>query len=249
MELKDCGIPCLPGHLQNQPPQCSASQHPLTSSHCLQGSQQVIFPAALEPLQGQGVWGRTAGQLSTHLCCACLARAQVCSKPLTQIDRLCPASKNESVMGMMLAAQPASHTAAPNPRDSPDHLSPSPQHCGSQNHSQECSHFSWVPEGAHSLQQASKKRKKIKTWLPRHDPMEAFLPTALHVLLWSTWGPSSSSALWLGYRSCTRRMRTSRSAGRMELALRLQGRKGKGQLGKQAVPLGGWQSQGWSHLE
>lgn len=92
-----------------------------------------------------------------------------------------------------------------------------------------------------------KKGKKIKAWPPRHHPVGGPGPAAPHTLLGSTWGPSSSSALWLGYRSCTRRMRMSRSAGRMELALRLQAREGKVSWEDEWLPQGGW--WGRAHLE
>lgn len=60
----------------------------------------------------------------------------------------------------MQAAQPESHSAAPDPRDSPDHLSPSLQLHGSQGHSWGCSHFSWVPEATASLPRPSEKREE-----------------------------------------------------------------------------------------
>lgn len=58
---------------------------------------------------GLGVWGTAAAQLDTHLYCAGLARAQVCSTPQAQRDHLCPASKNKWVSDSSNTGSPPSN--------------------------------------------------------------------------------------------------------------------------------------------
>lgn len=166
-----CRTLCSPGHLQHPPPRCSASQHPLTSSRCLQRTWQGTLPAPSEPLQG---WGCGAWLLpSWALTCTVPAwRGLRCVVHLRHREIICvlPAKTNGSVIATMQAALPAPHPAAPDLRDSPGHLSPLQLH-GSQGHSQGCSHFSWVPEGEHSLLWAFKNREKTpKPQLSRHHP-------------------------------------------------------------------------------
>lgn len=159
-----CRTLCSPGRLQHPPPQCSAFQHPLTSSHCLQRTQQGSLPApfrALEPLQG---WGCGAQLLpSWALTCTVPAwRGLRCVVDLRHREIICvlPENTNGLVIAAIQTALPESHPAVPDLKDSLGHLSPSLQLHGSQGHSQGCSHFSWVPEGEHSLLWAFKKREK-----------------------------------------------------------------------------------------
>lgn len=57
---------------------------------------------------GLEVWGMATAQLGTHLYCACLVRAQVCSRPQAQRDHLCPASENRWVSDGSDAGSPSS---------------------------------------------------------------------------------------------------------------------------------------------
>ena len=155
---RDCRIPCSPGRLQRLPPRCPASQRPPTSSHCLQGAWQVVLSPHQPPTQPWSLW-RARGHRAGLLPSRALTRAVPTRRGLRRVVNLrhgeivcvLPARLAGSAMGAMQAAQPASHPAAPDPGDSPDHLSPSLQLRRSQGCSRGCSRFSWVLAGAPSL--------------------------------------------------------------------------------------------------
>lgn len=179
-----CRTPCSPGRLQHPPPQCSAFQHPLTSSHWLQRTHTAGQPSSALQSPGASVGLGCGAWLlpSWALTCTVPAwRGLGCVVDLRHREFICvlPAKTNGSVIAAIQAALPESHPAAPDLKDSLGHLSPSLQLHGSQGHSQGCSHFSWVPEGEHSLLRAFKKKEKTpKSQLARHHPIGA--PDLLH---------------------------------------------------------------------